>query len=270
MKKTIIYGVVAIAGLLGIGCSHKSNPAASAGTRFGSADAVVIVGPVGSLAKTEAIDLSKGYLRLSAAGETTRLDSFTLSGNAQADHEKIFSDLKVKSWQAKAWTVDVKGTVIHSDSVNFTVLENDTVAVTLTLAAKYSQMSGQIYPISDSASECVVWVNGSKVIDTAFGKNSSIDTLKLSYDYLAASVAPGTPDTVVMNVFGDWIDRDTLLWTGHGIVSVVSGVDTSVTIPLAWVGPKIGGADVDLVFGKIGTVTVNGEVQPRPNSGSGQ
>jgi hypothetical protein len=263
VKKFFLFFVVAVIGLLGGRCSCDKGPTASNGLSTGAVEARVDFGTVGSLGKTQVITLVKGYLQLSSVGEPTRNDSCNLTGNSQIQVGKIFSDLKVKTWQLKAWSVDSKGVVIHSDSTTYTVIENDTGIVSLSLAAKCAQMPVQIYPLSDSVKRAVVIVNGAKVIDTIFGKNSGIDTLKLGYDYLLASSA-GIVNTISMKLYGDWIDQDTLLWTGQDTVLVKSGIDISKIVPLLWVGPKIGGLDITNIFGKIGTVTAYGIVQARP------
>jgi hypothetical protein len=265
VKKIYFIALLAIF----LNCSHHSSPV-SVNTATGAVDVKVFIGPVGMLSKAQTsisgISLAKEYLQLSAVGEPTRLDSFTFSGHSQIELEKIFSDLRVKTWMLKAWTIDALSNVIHSDSSAFTVVENDTVVDSLYLSAKYSEMSAKIYPVSDSAKKCQITVNGALVIDTAFGKNSGIDTLRVMYDYLLASLTPGSSNTVSIKIYGDWIDQDTLLWSGSSTFNVISGVDASIVIPLTWVGPKYGGGDLILVFGRIGTVTVNGVVQPRPNS----
>jgi hypothetical protein len=269
MKNFFLYVTIAAFAMFGRCSCDKNNPAASTDSPTGAIEAKVIIWNVGSLNKTKAISLVKGYLQLSSAGENVRLDSFALAGNSQITIDKIFSDLKVKTWSAKAWSIDSKGMVIHSDSTTFTVIENDTVDVPLSLSAKYEQMPMYIHPISDSAKRVVVAVNGVNVIDTTFGKNSGIDTLKLNYDYLLASPG-GTVNSISMKIYGDWIDSDTLLWTGQDTVLVKSGVDIKKVIPLAWVGPQIGGVDISIIFGFIGTTSVYGTVQPRPNSGGVQ
>ncbi len=254
------------------GCS-KNNPVSEEATLTGSVNATVYLEKVGSLGKaralgkTSAISLSKGYLLISADGENDLLDSMDLSGSSQQNMNKIFSDIKVKLWKAVAWTVDQNDSIIHKDSTTFTIVENDTVDVNLNLSAKYSMFEARIFPISDSAKNAEVLVNGELVVDSTFGKSSSLDTVKMFFDYLPASPSPGTSVTIKMNIRGDWIDADTLLWTGEKTFDVISGSDLNETIVLNWVGPEVGGADISVVIGKVGTVVVDGEIQPRPNSG---
>lgn len=266
MKKAFLYLLLVTPILLGIRCSCD-NSVSSASESTGSVRAKVFVDRIGSLAKTSAITLVKAYLELSATGEVTLKDSFDISGISQQTVSKIFPDIKVKTWQAKAWTKDQAGVVIHMDSTTFAVVENDTIDANLNLSAKYSMLVAKFYPISDSSKSAEVWVNGVMVADSVFGKNAPFDTLRLYFDYLPASPSPGTAATISLKVRGDWVDPDTLLWTGQDIVNVISGQDISKTINLAWVGPQVGGVDMTVVIGKVGTVLVDGVVQPRPNSG---
>jgi hypothetical protein len=104
------------------------------------------------------------------------------------------------------------------------------------------------------------------VADSVFGKNSGLDTVKLVFDYLPALVDPGAANILVLNIYGDYIDQDVLLWTGQTTINTIASSDQGESLSLAWVGPQIGDANIIIVIGKIGTVTVTGEVQPRPGS----
>ena len=252
--------------LSAIGCAPQQNPVALEKNPTGTVSAKTFIGSVGSFAKIQAINLTKIYLELTAVGETTLRDSFNLTGSGSQTVERIFSDIKVKTWTAKAWTVDQKGRVIHSDSITFAVVENDTVNANLNLAARYSMMEAKFYPISDSATSAKIIVNGIVVADSVFGKNASFDTLRLFFDYLSASPSPGTSSTIRLDVRGNWVDPDTLLWTGQKVINVISGVDVNDAINLTWVGPQVGGVDMTVIIGRIATVVVNGVVQPRPNT----
>ncbi len=265
MRNILLYCLIGAIGVIYSSCSCSKSPTASNGAGYGSVAALINVGPVGSLAKAANIQLREGYLQLSATGQGTRSDSFPLSGNAQVQINKIYADLRVTAtpWNVKAWSVDVNGKVIHSDSTTCTVIENDTVNVTLNLPSKYSQLPVRIFPVSDSMTEVKITVNGVKVADSVFAKNSGFDTLKLAYDYLAASPS-GTLNTILIQAYGDWITQDTLLWSGQDTVTVVSGANIGRLIQLLWVGPKIGGVSISIIYGAIGTVSVDGIVNPRP------
>jgi hypothetical protein len=266
MRRFLLYAFVAAVGLFGGRCSCD-NTVSSVDEPTGSVHAKVFVDRIGSLAKAQAISLIKAYLEISAEGEATLKDSFDLSGSGQQTVDRIFADIKVKTWQAKAWTKDQNGTIIHLDSTTFAVVENDTIDANLNLSARYSMLVAKFYPISDSSKSAEVWVNGTLVADSTFGKNAPFDTLRLYFDYLPASPSPGTAATIIMNVRGDWVDPDTLLWTGQDVINVISGQDINRTINLSWVGPQVGGVDMTVVIGKVGTVMVDGVVQPRPNTG---
>lgn len=265
-NKIFLCFLIAAPVFFGVRCSCGDNPAASKPEPTGAVYAKVLVGEVGSLAKARAINLAKLYLEISAIGEATLKDSFGLSGSGQQTMERIFSDIKVKTWQAKAWTVDQAGKVIHSDSMTFAVVENDTVDANLNLPAKYSMMVAKFFPISDSATSAKVIVNGVAVADSVFGKNAPFDTLRLFFDYLPASPSPGTPAAIRLDVRGNWVDPDTLLWTGQKTINIISGADINEAINLAWVGPQVGGVDMTVIIGRVAVVIVNGVVQPRPNT----
>jgi len=265
MKKLFLFTFIALVGLFGGRCSCN-DPVSSSGEKTGAVSALIVVEKIGGLAKAQAINLAKAYVEISAEGETTLKDSFDLSGSEEQTKKKIFSDIKVKQWKAKAWTKDQIGTVIHSDSVNFTVRENDTVDVSLNLSAKFSMLTATYAPISDSATSCELWVNGVKVADSIFGQNSGLSQVRLNFDYLPASPSPGTPATVEMKIYGKWAGESALLWTGSMVINVISSQDINQTVSLAWVGPQVGGVDIEIVIGRIGTVTAEGNVQPRPNT----
>jgi hypothetical protein len=265
VRNLLLYCLIGAIGVVYSSCSCQKSPTASSGAEYGAVEAMINVGPVGSLEKAANIQLREGYLQLATAGETTRLDSFSLSSNVQVQVSKTYSDLRVTTtpWNIKAWSVDVNGKVIHSDSTTCTIIENDTVKVTLNLPAKYSQLPVRVFPVSDSMTEVKITVNGVKVADSVFAKNSGFDTLKMSYDYLQASPS-GILNTILIQAYGDWITQDTLLWSGQDTVTVISGANISRLIQMLWVGPKIGGVNVAIIYGAVGTVSVDGIVNPRP------
>ncbi|MDD4902386.1 MAG: hypothetical protein PHE24_04580 [Patescibacteria group bacterium] len=268
MNKLLSFVLLAAIGVFYNSCSCGKGPTASVAEPTGAISAKIFIGPVGFLAKTQAgtaINLTKAYLEIMSGADTLK-DSFDLTGSAQQSKEKIFGDIHVKTWKAKAWTIDQNKKIIHADSTTFAVVENDTVGVNLNLSANYSMFVAKIFPISDSATSVEVYVNGVLVADSVFGKNASFDTLRSYFDYLPASPTPGTSATIKINVRGDWVDADTLLWTGQKVINVISGVDLNESINLAWVGPQVGGVDITVIIGKVATVIVDGVVQPRPNT----
>jgi hypothetical protein len=227
---------------------------------------MVKLGKTGSLAKASEISLDTLMLDLSATGEASIHQDIAVSGHDQQTVNTTIELAAGKTWKAKGWTRDLAGMIVHLDSTTFTVLENDTIDISLSLPARYSMISATFLPISDSAKSCELWLNGAMVADTVFGKNSGFSEVRLEYDYIPASLSPGTANTILLNIRGDWIATDTLLWSGQGVINVISGEDISQTINLAWVGPQVGGGDVSVVIGKVATITVSGQVQPRPNT----
>jgi hypothetical protein len=272
MKNFFLYITIAVFAIFGGRCScDKSNPAA-VNSQSGTLDAKIMIGNVGSLGKQTAINktakisLMKGYVQLSFPGETSIYDTFNLSGNSLIQIDRIFHNLKAGSWKIKASSKDSNGVVIHSDSSSFLIKDNDTTYDTLVLAAKYSNLVLN-FPHSDSAKVYQVSYNGIMIINDTITKGSMVGLLSLSYNYLPASPA-GTSDTIVVNILGDFIQQNILLWNGQGVFNVVSGISFTQAMDLQWYGPAYGDVNSTVKFGEIATVTVTVTPSPRPNTSS--
>jgi len=239
----------------------------------GSAQVSIVIGKIGALAKKTAIELDTLYVTLSAPGETTIEDKFPISGNSQQTITKTYDNLAslVKTWTLTAVAKDVNGVTIHSGSTSFVVPARDVIPVTLDLAAQYSMLKANFYPIRDSVTRCELLVDAAVVDDSSFAKQSCLgDTVKLAYDYLSASPSPGKAHAIRMDVYGDMWGLDTLLYSGETAIDVISGQNASYTIVLNWVGPSApppGAATMTVVLGAVGTVTINGEIfKPVPDT----
>jgi hypothetical protein len=264
-RKYFVYVVVGLIGLFGGRCScNNKSPTASVDSPTGTLAAKLKVGEIGSLGKRTAINLAEGYMQLTATGQTPRLDSFPLTGGSLALVDRYVANLAVGSWQMKAWSKDVNGVVIHSDSSSFVISNNDTTYDTLDLAANFSNLVLN-FPKSDSTTIYQVWENGRVIVNDTIAKGSLTGPLSRTFDYLPASVA-GTSDTITVKIFGDFVQTNVLLWDGQAVFNVVSGVNVTQVMHLTWRGPAIGDVDMVIKFQAAGKVTITVAPDPRPNS----
>jgi hypothetical protein len=264
-RKFLVYVVVGLIGLFGGRCScNNKSPTATVDSPTGTLAAKLKVGEIGSLGKRAAINLAEGYMQLTATGQTPRLDSFPLTGGSLTLVDRYVANLAVGSWQIKAWSKDVHGIVIHSDSSSFVISNNDTTFDTLDLAANFSNLVLN-FPHSDSSTIYQGWVNGQMIFNDTIVKGSMVGPLSKTFDYLPASLA-GTNDTIKIKIFGDFVKQNVLLWDGQAVFNVVSGVTVTQAMRMAWEGPAIGDGDITIKFGPEGTVTITIAPDPRPNS----
>jgi len=237
-------------------CDTTTEPSIT--TDLGEVSLSILFEGVGSLSKTMAIDLENLYIELST-GTTVILDTVAVSGNSQIIVNNSYTDLVAGAWSVKAESKDANDVVIHSDSTTFTVIADNTVDVSLSLTSKYSMLIANFVGIADSVTRCELLVDATMVADSSFAAQSGVgSTLSLSYDYLST----GEQHTILLDAYGDMWGTEHLLYTGDTTVTVVSGVDTSFTISLLWVGPNeapSGTASVEITIGPTGTVTVNGD-----------
>jgi len=110
---------------------------------------------------------------------------------------------------------------------------------------------------------CELLVDGIKVDDSSFAQQGAVGAaVQLAYDYLRTGVS----QRIAMNVYGNPWGFDTLLYTGDTAIAPLPGINASYTITLRCVGPALpppGQATMTVVLGAIGTVTLNGELQPK-------
>ena len=249
-------------------CSKVDSPT-SISKDAGSATVNIHVGKIGDLSRTHvlaratAINLSKLFITLSAHGESTILDTLPLSGNNQAYISKTYGPLaSLKQWTLTATSKDQNDSIIHNGTQVFTVQPKQTLDLpALVLDASYSMLKANFFPIRDSVTRCELLVDGNKVDDSSFAKQSLIgDTVKLVYDYLKTNIA----QRIKMDVYGSMWGFDTLLYTGDTAITPLPGVNSSYSITLRWVGPALppaGQATMTVILGSVGTVVINGYLQ---------
>lgn len=69
---------------------------------------------------------------------------------------------------------------------DFSTIANDTVDVSLVLGALYSMLKVSFNTVPDSVTKVTLGIAATDTLDSLFTKGSR-DTVRLSYDYLAAS-----------------------------------------------------------------------------------
>jgi|GEM_PF-1945338 len=263
MNKLLLF-ITLLAGFLLFSCSSNSNTISSNARNTGSAKVTISLGQVGALAKMRTvadIELANLSISLTAPGQDTITDALPLSGNSATTIVKTYAGLASNmTWTLIAKSIDARDSVIHWGSTTFQVQPNDTANVSLSLAALYSMLKANFFPIRDSVTSCQVLVNSAVVADSSFAKESLLgDTVQLAYDYLTAGIS----QKITLNVYGVMWGSDTLLYTGDTVITPISGVNASYNLTLNWMGPSTpppGKATINVVLGAIGTVTANGQI----------
>jgi hypothetical protein len=257
-KSAFLFGLV----LLLMSCS--TGPLSpDTNKEYGSAKVNVQVGKIGHLQKIAEIVLSNLYIVLSAPGEQLVKDTIALTTNGETSFQKTYDNLaSLKTWTLSAVSTEDKGNAVHYGTTTFNVEPRHTTPVNLNLNARFSMLTANLYPIRDSVTRCVLLVDGIQVDDSSFIKQTMLgDTIKLFYNYLDTGVARH----IEMKVYGTMWSDDTLLYIGDTLITVRSGVDQHYDVKLYWVGPDIppaGQATMNMTLGRVGTVTVNGYIDP--------
>lgn len=259
--KNILAIISLSAFLMFISCSNTINAPVTR-NEPGAANVSLHIGQISTLGKNRTITLSKLYVALSATGETTQYDTFALSGNNEQTFNKTYNNLaSLVTWTLTAESRDVDGIVIHSGLTHFIVTAQNVIPVSLNLSAKYSMLKANFFPIKDSVTRCELLINGVKVDDSSFAKQSHLgDTVKLSYNYLDT----GAAQRVRLKVYGTMWGFDTLLYSGDTAITPVHGANGNYNMTLKWVGPALqpsGQASMSVVLGAVGTVTLNGKLE---------
>ncbi len=234
---------------------------------MGDVNVSVKLGKIGSLGKIKCIEFDTLTLTLTAPGEDSVVAKMPISGKNQQIVTKTFSNLaSLKTWTVLAVAKDRSEKTTHFGKTTFEVQPNATTEVTLDLAARFSMLKANFYPIRDSVNACMLWVDDEIAADSSFSRTELRgDTVRLSYDYLSASPA-GILHTIRMDARGIVWGDDTLLYRGDTAVTAVSGENETYTIKLKWVGPNTpppGAATMTVVLGATGSVTVNGELEDK-------
>jgi len=257
--KLLLSAVIIMTGLMAFYCSNRPQPLQPDTKAPGAATITVKTGKVGSLAKAADISLSKLCVSLSAEDETTVYDTIAMSGNGSTTVTKTYGNLaSMKTWILAVKTLDSKDSLIHGGSTAFDVRPGQTANVSLDLQSRFSMLKANFSPIRDSVTRCELLLDGIKVDDSSFAKQSAVgDTIKLVCDYLKTNVS----QRIRMDVYGIMWGYDTLLYTGDTAITPLPGVNSSYKITLKWVGPALppsGQATMSVILGAVGTTTVNG------------
>jgi len=233
LRTGVFRGVALLLASLATGCLNDSR---TEKTPTGDAVVTVVLRQPGVLAKTTEISLRMLYLTLSTPGADTLRDSIPLSGSDAQIVEHEFANLDTgKTWSLVARAEDDEDVTVHLDSTTFTVAAGQTESVQLNLSARFSLLIARFFPIRDSVTSVALFVQGSKVAEEAFTKQTRLgDTITLIWNYLPAS-AGGTKSEIRMDARGDHLGQtNVLLYRGVDSVSVVSGVDDSLAIDMEW------------------------------------
>jgi hypothetical protein len=261
IRKMLLMALFFVVSFLVFSCGKDPVSTSKGCANQGSAAISIKVGEVGTLAKKTNINLSKLYVVLSAVGETSIYDTFSLSGGGSATIVKTYDSLtSLKTWTLSAKSLDDEDSVVHQGSTDFLVKPNKTEKVNLTLLSKYSMLKANFFPIRDSVTRCELLVADVKVDEASFAKQARVgDTIRLAYDYLAV----GVTQKITMNAYGKMWGVDTLLYSNDTLITPIAGVDMSAKIGLHWVG-KIkapsGQASMTVALRLGGKIVINGEL----------
>jgi hypothetical protein len=270
-----------------IGCATSQSPTSVSSTK-GTVSLSVHIGKIGSLAKTAVIapvvgiNLDSLTMDFSANGEVPQHWMIPISGNDQQIVTQSYTLAAGKQWnvQATTWAnkpnsmcpqCQPQAQQVHQGSTQFMVNEGSNSAVNFYISANVSMLLVRINPIPDNANEVTLYGGSdmnqlwNQYADTSFGimQRDPTDTVKLRYNWLPASQNPmmGMPQDIQVIIKGILNNQQTsLYWGTLHMPYVTSGVDTSYSFKLKWVGPSntSGQQEIDCTIGRIGTVYVDG------------
>jgi hypothetical protein len=232
----------------------------------------IVLGKVGVLSKTSAIDLRKLVLTAvsSAVPADTVRDTIPVSGNAQVTVTRVLTLAPLRTWTVGAKSLDARDSVIHQGSTaGFFVKPADTAAVTLNLTARYSMYEARFNSLPDSIASSVsgtgmdklnlnrvtLLVDGVAKADSLLpsGYFASGQNVTVFWDY----IAPGN-HTVTLEAYGTLHAYTGKLYSGSATFSSTAGADDARSVTLNWVGPTTGTGKLTVTLGKVGKVTING------------
>jgi hypothetical protein len=240
----------------------------------GAVNATLLLGKVGALSKSSAIDLRKLILEAvsSATPADTVRDTATVSGNSAVTVLRTLTLKPLRNWTVNAKTLDAKDSVVHQGSTaSFFVKPADTSAVSLNLASRFAMYQANFNTLPDSIASTtsgtgkdklnlkrvVLKVDGVIKADSieASGYFAGGANVSLYFDY----ITPGS-HTVTLEAYGDLHVYSGLLYSGSSTFSVSAGSDDTRTVTLNWVGPTTGTGKLTVTLGKVGKVIVNGSL----------
>ena len=272
LPSLIALGLAAV--ILSSGCG--STPASSSvdntsDTQLALVQSTIILGKVGALGKSNAINLSK--LIITGISATTPPDTIrdttSVSGNAQVTVSRNFTLKPLRSWVLSAKTLDVKDSLIHTGSTaSFYVKPSDTAQVSLNLSSRFAMYEARFNSLPDSVASSTAGTGKDAVkvkrvvlkVDGVIKADSSVttqfsggQTVVVFYDY----ISPGA-HTAVLEAYGTINTYSDILYTGSASINVSAGTDDTKSITLSWVGPTTGTGHITVTLGKVGKVTING------------
>jgi hypothetical protein len=273
-KLNTIKLLTAVAASFFLGACGQNPTSPDSNTRTDATDgavkSTVVLGKVGVLSKTAAINLRTVKFTLSSSAGDTVLDSATVSGNGQVTFTKVFTLKPLRTWVISAKSYDLKDSIIHSgSSAPFVVNPADTANVSLSLDSRYTMYQAAFAALPDSISasgtgtgkdklnlnHVVLKVDGAVKVDStlASGYFSASQVVNLYFDY----ITPGA-HSVTLEAYGVLHTFSGLLYTGSTSFNVAPGVDDTKSVTLGWVGPTTGNGKLNVVLGRVGKAVVNG------------
>jgi hypothetical protein len=256
-----------------VGCisspSEGSKASGAKDERDGVVKSDVILGKVGVLSKTAAIDLRKVRFVLTSSANDTVRDSATAAGFEQVVLNKSWTLKPLRTWTIHARSYDAKDSVIHEGSTAaFYVRPAETVSVNLSLAARFTMYEARFNALPDSISSTASGTGKDKVhldrvslkVDGTLRADSTKanyfaagQNVTVFYDY----ITPGS-HTVVLEAHGKLNSYEGVLYRGEATFNVAAGQDETRTVTLNWVGPTTGSGTLTVTLGRVGKVVVNG------------
>lgn len=240
----------------------------------GAVKATLLLGKVGALSKSSAIDLRKLILQAvsSAVPADTVRDTALVSGNDAVTVLRTLTLKPLRNWTVTAKTLDAKDSVIHSGSTSpFFVKPADTAAVSLNLASRYAMYQANFNTLPDSIASTASGTGKDKLnlnrmvlkVDGVIRADSALASgyfagganVSLYFDY----ITPGT-HTVTLEAYGALHTYAGMLYTGSTSFTVSAGNDETRSVALNWAGPTTGTGKLTVTLGKVGKVVLNGSV----------
>lgn len=240
------------------------------------------IGSVTALNKAALIKMDKLIVVYTSSANDTIRDTVTTTTSPALDSVSTTGQTVVKnraltalrSWKIVVTSRDRLDSVIHKDSANIPVLyAGDTAVVNLNLSSRYTMYEAKFLSLPDSIQSAtasqpkqalcinrlVLKVDGVAVRDSLSGGGTCFAAVNtthiLTYDYVA--VGPRTIEMLAYGPMNSW-DESNPLFSGSTSVNVGAGIDATVNMNLAWVGPTTGVGSLTVQLGRVGKVTVNG------------
>jgi hypothetical protein len=275
-SKTVKLMIALLAPAFFANCGVSPNSVADRQADRAPANATVqssiILGKVGELSKTSAINLTKLVVTAvsSATPPDTVRDTSAVSGNAQVSVLRVLTLAPLRNWVVSAKSLDAKDSVIHAgSSASFFVQPADTAVVSLNLTSRFAMYEAHFNTLPDSISSSVSGTGKDKLnlnrvvllVDGVIKADSALasgyfapgQTVNVFWDY----IAPGT-HTVTLEAYGVLHTYTGKLYSGASTFSVTAGNDDTRSVSLGWTGPTTGTGKLTVTLGKVGKVTVNG------------